>query len=264
MSEDIININNKLNTITKIIIGISVFTIISLVMNVITITNIFNNNDNTPISNHDELYDEIKSIKSKLKRIKEDQTTNQRINNQNENVELIDINSTNLNTPNINTYNNNGITKEEVVKIIESYKYITEDDHDNIKKDYELEEKDKKSLKQRMNLLEKLYGPMRKREIIEEGYTEKMSQLETKIKENEENLIPFKNKLNKIEENTDIQIQQYLKDATKTQNLNVSFNQVDCNNLNATSNLTAPSFRITPSRTDFDRTINVTRKYIFI
>ena len=91
-----------------------------------------------------------------------------------------------------------------------------------------------------MNLLEKLYGPRKKtRGSIEDGYSAKIADLQSKIESNKLDLQPTINKVDNIENTIDTKIGNYLEDNAKTNSLSVQFREVSVSN-----KLTAPGNNI--------------------
>ena len=116
-----------------------------------------------------------------------------------------------------------------------------------------------KNIEERMNILERTYGPVKKpRGQIEKGLTGEIEELKTKVVLNKTELKSLENEVKNINKTIETKIENYLRDETKTRSLQVKFDTVNSINLNTTSSFTAPSLTIDQSRTNITRTLNIT------
>ena len=125
--------------------------------------------------------------------------------------ERLSIIENNINESQIN--NSPSLNKQQIIDIIKEQNNTQKLSNNN-----ESVEINKKYLEERMNILEKLYGPKKKtRGNIEEGITSKIQKLENKIDSNNKEFEPYKSKIDTIDDTIETKIDNYLKDEDKTE-----------------------------------------------
>ena len=165
--------------------------------------------------------------------------------------ERLSIIENNINESQIN--NSPSLNKQQIIDIIKEQNNTQKLSNNN--ESVEIN----KNIEERMNILEKLYGPKKKtRGNIEEGITSKIQKLENRIDSNNKEFEPYKSKIDTIDDTIETKIDNYLKDEDKTGTLTIKFKSVNSVYLNTTGRFTAPYLTIDQNKTNITRTLDIT------